>query len=78
MDEWTEERYPGVSRAELERERTARPLRRHVFMPSGKQAFGRRICTCGSREFDSIHRVPEQTDEQRAHEQRRVGERGSQ
>ncbi|HVG83151.1 MAG TPA: hypothetical protein VM820_01490 [Vicinamibacterales bacterium] len=75
MDEWTEERYPGVTRAELERERTARPLRRHAFVSSGKQAFGRRICTCGSLERDSIHRVPEVTEEQRAADARRVGER---
>jgi hypothetical protein len=53
------------------------PLRRHVFTPSGQRAFGHRICTCGSREKDSIHRVPEVTDEQRRHEQRRVGERES-
>lgn len=51
------------------------PLRPHRFIPSGQRAFGHRICTCGSREFDSIHRVPEQTDEQREHEQRKVGER---
>ena len=55
---------------------TEAPLRPHHFIPSGQRAFGWRICTCGSREFDSIHtKVPEQTDEQREHEQRKVGER---
>lgn len=75
MDDLTQERNPGVTRAELERERAGRPLRRHAFVSSGKQAFGRRICTCGSLEKDSIHRVPERSDEERAAEARRVGER---
>lgn len=78
MDDLTEERYPGVTRAELERERIARPLRRHAFTPSGKHDFGRPICVCGSLKNASLHRVPERTDEERAAEARRVGERGDQ
>lgn len=51
------------------------PLRRHVFVSSGTRAFGHRICRCGSREKDAIHRVPEVSEEQRAVEARRTGER---
>lgn len=54
---------------------TEAPLRRHVFVPSGTRAFGHRVCTCGSLERDAIHRVPEVSEEQREHEQRKVGEK---
>lgn len=78
MDDLTRERYPGVTRAELEAERRARPkLRKHAFTPTGRRTYGARICTCGSLEGDSVHRVPEQTDEQREIDARRVGERDS-
>lgn len=78
MDEWTAERYPGVTRADLERERRARPkLRKHPFTPTGRRTYGARICSCGSLENDSVHQVPEVTEEQREAEQRKVGERGS-
>lgn len=51
-------------------------LVKHVFVPSGRRSYGHRICaTCDGLETDSVHRVPETTDEQREHEQRRVGER---
>lgn len=80
MDEFTQERYPGVTAADLERERRARPpLRRHVFKPGRwRNHRGVRICdewNCGSLETDSIHKLPQQTEEQRQHEQRKTGER---
>lgn len=53
------------------------PLRRHVFHPSGQRDYGERICLCGSKETASIHRLPERSDEEREHEARRTGERGS-
>jgi len=73
VDEWTRERYPGVTVRDLERERRARPpLRRHVFVPSGQRSYGHRICTCGSLERDSVHRVSEASEEVRAVEARKV------
>lgn len=76
MDEWTQERYPGVTVRDLERERRARPpLRRHVFVPSGQRSYGHRICACGSLERDSVHQVPQLSEEERAAERRMAGER---
>jgi len=40
-------------------------LRRHVFVPSGQRSYGHRICTCGSLERDSVHQVPELSEEER-------------
>lgn len=76
VDEWTRERYPGVTVRDLEQERRARPpLRRHVFVPSGQRSYGRRICTCGSLERDSVHRVREVSEDEREIERRRVADR---
>lgn len=76
VDEWTRERYPGVTVRDLERERRARPpLRRHVFVPSGQRSYGHRICTCGSLERDSVHQVPQLSEEESREEARRVGDR---
>ncbi len=52
-------------------------LRRCGFIPSGwcdsKQV---RICmACGGLETDALHRTTELTDEQRAAQMRRIGER---
>jgi len=73
MDEITAERYPhGVP----VRERY-RLVPRHVFQ-AGQQADakGRRVCErCGSLEQERVHRVPERTDDERAAEARRIGER---
>lgn len=55
------------------------PLRKHVFH-AGRWRDHRQvpICAdCGSARDASIHRVPDLTEEQREHEQRRVGERES-
>lgn len=77
VDEWTRERYPGVTVRDLERERRARPpLRRHVFVPSGQRSYGHRICAvCDSLERDSVHRVREVGEDEREIEQRRVADR---
>jgi hypothetical protein len=57
---------------------TKRPkLRRCGFIPSGwSDSRGVRICTvCGGLETHALHRVPEVTDEQRAADARRIGDR---
>lgn len=77
VDEWTQERYPGVTVRDLERERRARPpLRRHVFVPSGQRSYGHRICAvCDSLERDSVHRIKPVSEDVKQVEARRVGER---
>ena len=54
-------------------------LIKHQFVPwPGHRSYGTRICAaCYGLETDSVHRVPELTEEQREHEQRKVGERES-
>lgn len=51
-------------------------LVRHQFVPSGRRSYGERICaTCDGLERDSVHKVPERTEEEQQHEARKVGER---
>lgn len=54
-------------------------LVRHQFVPGRWRDYrGIRICgdpQCGSLETDSVHKLPDVSDEQREHEARKVGER---
>lgn len=58
---------------------TKRPkLRTHAFYatPNGHRGQdGTPICHCGSLKTAAVHRVREQTDEQRAAQARRIGDR---
>lgn len=75
MDEWTRERYPGVTSEKLESERRA-PLRKHrPIAGRWRDHRGVRICDCGSAWDASIHRVPEVDEEAHRVESRKVGER---
>lgn len=75
VDEWTRERYPGVTRAELAREQQPR-IRKHEFVPSGRRTYGHRICAvCDSLERDSVHRIKPVSEDVKQVEARRVGER---
>ena len=53
-------------------------LRRCGFIPSGWcDSKNVRICmACGGLETDALHRTTELTDEQRAADARRIGDRG--
>lgn len=53
------------------------PITKHVFHAGRyRDHRGRRICeSCGSTEDATVHKVPERSDEEREHEQRRTGER---
>jgi len=52
------------------------PVRPHVLHQSGHRDHrGQAICTCGSTADASIHRVREVSDDERAAEARRMGER---
>lgn len=51
-------------------------LRHHQFEHSGYETYNKvPICTCGSDLDASVHRPRERTDEERAAEARRIGER---
>ena len=50
-------------------------LATHDFIPSGQNAIGVPICTCGSLRTDAVHRRAGLTDEQRAAQARRTGDR---
>lgn len=51
-------------------------LVKHHFVPSGRRSYGTRICaTCDGLETDSVHRVPDVSDEAKEVDQRKVGER---
>lgn len=62
---------------------TAKPrLARCMFKPSGRSVPAAktgqpdvRICLCGCLETDAIHRTTELSDEQRAAQARRIGDR---
>jgi len=73
MDDLTRERYPhGIPSAER-----YRFIPRHVFQSGLQVDFrGRHVCErCGSLEKERVHRVPDRTDDDRAAEARRMGER---
>lgn len=51
-------------------------LRRCAFYPTTATAVdGTRICSCGGLETDAVHRKAVTTDEDRAADARRIGER---
>jgi hypothetical protein len=72
MDELTRERYPtGMPRGE-------RPVRIHVYAEdpkSGPDHRGDYRCTCGLSKQNGAHRLRVRSDEERAAEARRIGER---
>lgn len=59
--------------------KTVRPKKRHQFVEDVEMRDPRnnqQWCLCGLPADNEVHEIPRRTDDERAHEARRMGERG--